>query len=222
LHVLVKYKGVAILSQVIEGEGMERFCERGSIGLRLYRPRKLGLAFWEVSREEIWLYLERQNDSGLEVGCRPEFDPADVDVRIHYYRTTDSTMACVLSSEECGQQYFPLRLHPLPDLTVDSSKGQNVGVLGIGTFRVENFRGLPLRKTRKACQIRRKFPDPIDFCAYAIFKMDERRDFVITEVYVDVMKKPKNGELVVEKFNTLEEKERGVSLLHILSELQGV
>jgi hypothetical protein len=222
LHVLVTYKGVVIISQVVEGEGIERFCEQGSVGLRLGKPFPIGKAYYELSREGILSYLEGQNSSGVEVGSRPEFDPASLDVKIHYYRTSDSTMACVLSSEECGQHYFPLRLHPLRNLRVDSSKPQEMGVLAVGAFRVQNFRGLPLRETKAAWELRRKFPDPIDFTAYVVFRMDKRRDFVMTEIFMDIRKTPKVGDIIVTRFNALEEKKKGVSLLHILSELQGV
>jgi hypothetical protein len=113
-------------------------------------------------------------------------------------------------------------LHPLPDLKVDVSKGETTGVLGVGSYRVENFQGLPLRKTKQAYQLRRRFPDPIDLTAYVVFKMDKQRNFVMTELFIDIMKKPKPGELMVKRFKSSEEKEHGVSLLHILSELPGV
>ena len=42
------------------------------------------------------------------------------------------------------------------------------------------------------------------------------------ELYIDAMKKPKNGGSSVERFKSLvEEKEHRVTLLHILSKLQG-
>lgn len=69
LHVLVKYKGASIVSECIEGKDMERFCARGSIGLKLVRPFTLGRAVWECSREEMQMYSEGQNEYGLDVGC---------------------------------------------------------------------------------------------------------------------------------------------------------
>jgi hypothetical protein len=221
LHVLIKYKGVIIVSEVIEGEGMERFCAR-TVGLKLARPFNLGKAFWECTAEEMRLYQEGQNEYGLNAGC-PDFDPANLQVKIHYYRTTDSTMACVLDSKTSPQEYFPLRLHPSPDQTVDLSREQQGGLLGLGPYRSETIQGLALRKTRQAAEINRRFPDAIDLSCYVLFKMGKRGDFGMTEIYFDVMKKPKKADLPAEKFKTRdEESEHGVSLLHILSELQGV
>jgi hypothetical protein len=168
------------------------------------------------------LYLDGQNAFGLEVGC-PEFDPASLNVQIHYYRTTDSTMACLLSSDTSPQDIFPLRLHPGPDETVDLSREQKGGFLSIGPFRAEHFAGLPLRKTRQAADIRRRLVDPIELSCYVMFKMDKRGYFGMTELYLDVLKKQKRDDVIVERFDTTEEeKEHGVTLLHILSELKGV
>jgi hypothetical protein len=200
---------------------MERFCTRGSIGLNLVRPFTLGKTFWECSREEMQLYLDDQNEYGLEVGC-PAFDIAKLDVRIHFYRTTDSTMACLLSSDTSPQDNFSLRLHPSPDETFDLSEGQKGGFLAIGPYRAQQFAGLPLQKTRQAADIRRRIGNPIELACYVMFKMDKRGDFGLTAVYFHVMKQPKRENVIVERFKTKEEeREHGVTLLHILSELKG-
>jgi hypothetical protein len=168
------------------------------------------------------LYRDGQNEYGLDVGC-PDFDPADLQVQIHYYRTTDSTMACLLTSDTSPRDTFPLRLHPGPDETVDFSREQEGGILAIGPYRAEHFAGLPLRKTRQATDLRRRLMDSIDLACYVLFKMDNRGYFGMTEVFLDVMKKPKKENIRVERFKTTEEaKEQEVTLLHILSELKGV
>jgi hypothetical protein len=202
---------------------MERFCTRGSIGLKLGRPFIVGKAFWECSGEDMLLYLNGHTARGLDVGC-PEFDRDQLDVSIHYFRTTDCTMLRVLHHQatDSPQEYFSLRLHPNQDETVDMHREQDGGLLAIGPYRADDLKGLPLRKTREAAEIQRRFPEPIDFTCYVIFKMVGRGSFGMTELYFDVMKKSKKWDSHVERFKSLEEeKEHGVTLLHILSELQG-
>jgi hypothetical protein len=202
---------------------MERFCTRGSIGLKLGRPFIVGKAFWECSGEDMLLYLNGHTARGLDAGC-PEFDRDQLDVSIHYFRTTDSTMLRVLHQQatDSPQKYFPLRLHPNHDETVDMHREQDGGLLAIGPYRADDLKGLPLRKTKEAAEIQRRFPEPIDFTCYVIFKMVGRGSFGMTELYFDVMKKSKKWDSHVERFKSLEEeKEHGVTLLHILSELQG-
>jgi hypothetical protein len=130
-------------------------------------------------------------------------------------------MACILDSKMSPQDYFPLRLHLSPDQTVvDLSREPHGGLLGLGPYGAEHFQGLALRKTRQAAEINRRFPDAIDLSCYVLFKMGKRGDFGMTEIHFDVMKKQQKGDSV-EKFRTQdEEKEHGVSLLHILSELE--
>ena len=220
LHVLVKYKGISVVSECITGEGMERFCTNGGIGLRFHRPFIFGKAVWESSEEDMEQYLNGNTARGLDIGCL-EFDRDQFEVIIHYFRTTDSTMLCLLHQKatDCPQEYFPVRLHP--DY-IDYHEEQERGLLEIGPYRADDLKGLPLRKTREAAEILHRFPEPIDLACYVIFKMVRRGHFAMTEMYLDAMKKSKNGVITVERFKSLqEEKEHGVTLLHILSELQG-
>jgi hypothetical protein len=114
-------------------------------------------------------------------------------------------------------------LHPSPDESVDLSREQRGGVVAIGPFRAEHLAGLPLRNTRQAANIIRRLVDPIELACYVMFKMDKRGDFGMTELFLDVLKKSKREDVIVERFDTTEEeKEHGVTLLHILSELKGV
>jgi hypothetical protein len=99
---------------------------------------------------------------------------------------------------------------------------QERGFLKIGPCRTDDLKGLPLRKTKEAAEILHRFPEPADFACYMIFKMVRRGYFAMMELYIDAMKKPKNGGSSVERFKSLvEEKEHRVTLLHILSKLQG-
>jgi hypothetical protein len=132
-------------------------------------------------------------------------------------------MTCLLSSDTSPQDNYSLRLHPGADESFDLSRGHKGGFLSIGPHRKEHFAGLPLRKTRQAADIRRRRVNPIELACYVMFKVDKRGIFGMTEIYLDVMKQPKKENVIVERFKTAEEqKEHGVTLLHILSELKGI
>ena len=149
LHVLIKYKGVEVVLESIMGEGMEIFCTNGGIGLKFCRPFKFGKAVWDYSEEEDLLYQNGFTARGLAVGC-PEFDRDQLDVSIHYFWTTDSTMLCVLHQKatDSPQEYFkPVRLHPDH---VDLHEEQERGFLEIGPCRTDDLKGLPFAKDQRS------------------------------------------------------------------------
>jgi hypothetical protein len=233
LYIHASYKNVPIVAGVITGQHLDLFLKGGATGLKLPTPFVLGKAMWDFSAYHTMWY-ERGNNAlrrkGLSVGCA-EFDEKELNVRIHLFRKTDSAMCCVCRSEGHEEKKRkPLFAHPLIEQgerithqsKFDFSREQVGGFFGIGPFKVQAIKGLPLRQTTAAAEIRRRFPDPVDFVCYLCFEVVEGDYFAIAGIGVGALKQSKSDNNEVVQFNSHKEaKVHGVTLLHILSELQG-
>jgi hypothetical protein len=222
-----KYKDVTFLSKVITGEELRRsLFERGYVELELTTPFVLGKAKWECTFLDRVDYQSGNIEDGLSVGCA-DFDKEEVSVSIHFFRSSDSSMCCVLRDGENG--FRSLKVHPLVDdgegltdqIRFDLSKEQEGGILGIGTFNARDIKGLPLRQSTAAAEIKDRFPGPVEFTALLYVEVVEGGHFAITRFSFAAVKQLKDGTTRLSVFMSHEEeREHGVTLLHILSEIQ--
>lgn len=201
------------------------------------KPFVVGKAEWNYTEREKLAY-ETQEDSadrGLPVKC-DGFDEKKVDAVVHVFRESldgsDTSLVRVYDSKEFGRPFVgrsPL-VHPSlkegeslsQDTNFEATKEEGHGLLAF-QFKDYNVRAWSLRHSKVAALIQERIEHPLFFYLKVRLGAIKGGHFAIVGFEMTAHKYiegPEDGHSTP-IFNSREEKEKhGVTLLHILSEMQ--
>ena len=224
LCVNMKYDGIPIISTMFNLGTLRVFLEQGRVRIKFRQPIILGKAEWSYTEVQKRLYESgRQTQQGLPVKCRG-FDSSKVNWRVHLFRTSGLAMCCLFRSGENERRgNVDVLVHPEVDENItsqtkfDLSRDQKNGLLSFRKPKNANIESWPLQHTRQAEVILDKFPYPLFLESSFEFGVVEGDKFAITSIVLVVMTKDSN---TPRRFHGNQEP-HGVTLLHVLSELQG-
>lgn len=227
----VKYNDVTIYSASHTGNELPYLLNSHGGGIIVDQPYCFGKAAWNFSEKQRLDYQSGNRPQGLPVKC--PIDILKFEATVHVFRTTDSHMCCVYSSKECiPTRLFPLQVHPLVSdqgetitctTKFDLSKNQeklSVCFLKHASQQVDRW---PLKRSRQAAEMLHRLPYYVYFEVYLEIGVQESGDVCFNEMVIHTMRSDKdadNNDLYFD--SSEEEKKHGVTLLHILSELQGM
>lgn len=229
LYVHLKYKGKPLFSTIVCDEFLNTLVTEGSIGFYLTEPAVLGKAEWEqFSAKDISDYEKGTLEKPLEA-LWDGLDAEEFDISIHMFRYSDSTMACVLrpSPEDTNLWDDGIMVHPKPGKTLtpqtefDLSREQEPSTISFGDRYFPEHP--PLKRSSLANEIKRRLPDPVFFSFYCDIGVVDGGMFAITGFDIEMLKLEGTVEQSeIDNFDCRkEEATHGVTLLHILSEIQG-
>lgn len=232
----IKHKGTPISSMMFNlGKSLSPFIEHGGVKIN-FPSRKivLGKAEFAFSEEELLAYqrggARGVAQQGLTVQCK-DFDPSNLDVRIHLYRSSDQAMACLFSSQHCSsiRGLARVRAHPenVENITLQSkfdlTRDQKTFFLSYKQpTDTEAIQGWPLKHTHQASLIMEALNQaPLYLEPHLGLGVIEGDQFAITKIVLHSMIKDSDSPLPRRFKSKQETKQHGVTLLHVLSELQG-
>ena len=229
----IKYDGKMIYTSTSGGSYMKRYLlEEGGVKISIAKDASiiLGKAQWNCSEEDLLRYERRMPTAvGLKVKCQG-FDERKLDVSVHVYNSKDNTMCCVFRSTERNfYSLRPIRAHPsiqegervTLQSKFDLTREQQQGILRSSPPNPEER--LPMKQTWKAFNILQRLPFPIDFDMDLCLDIVEGGNVGITQFGIhSLWNDSERKNRACNRFDSRkEEKKHGVTLLHILSELQG-
>lgn len=227
LYIHLKHRGKPFASVPILGELMETLVTEGSVDCGIVKPATLGKAEWHFTNDEASQYEKGTLETPLYAWWS-EFDQREFDVSIHMLRLTDLAMSCVFSPRPGDRECLEgVKVHPKPGKVLtpqtefDLSKGQQWSNLSFGPWSLTQ--SLPMKQTALAAEIKSRLPNPVVFSFDCQFSVVEGGLLAVTGFTIELMKMSgidEDGH--PETFDCRkEEASHGVTLLHILSELQG-
>ena len=231
----LRHKGAPIYSQVVSGEDLSEFLGKGNSTWPLKSPIIIGKAEWETTPLDLLTYrygYEPGDRLGLPVVC-PTLDFHQLDVRIHMLRCTDSAMCCVFKSKP-KRKDIRFIVHPLvkceritPQARLDLSRPYDRVSCSLGPSPQDAFDSLPLRDSLLSNEIMMRFAEPLGFsCDIGFDFVDTNGEdhMAITAIQIGALyPRLHENKLSSELAHFESEQEamkHGVTLLHILSELQ--
>lgn len=229
LVIHIKYEGRPIFNTALNGEKKLKtlFGVNGGVRVNLRNPIAIGNAVWDFTEAERLVYqYGLLQERGLPVRCE-NFDPSKLSVQIHLYRSLDRGMCCLFSSKTMTRA-GPSRLFVHPkndDSTVpitqeskfDLDKGHPHSTISYRRPLPGEDMAWPLQHTPQANVILETFPDALLFETILEVGIDGNGAACITKIsLLATAKDAKNG--VYRRFRNNES--HGVTLLHVLSELQ--
>lgn len=233
----IRYDGKSALSAVLSGHQLDYLLEDGAICWDFAEPFVIGKAEWNYSERQKLDYEAETNSanrSGLPVKCNA-FDADKLDATIHVISSSASrgeSMSRVFDSSELGRPSMTRspsahpRLEQGETLTqetkYDTTRDDECGSIIFTIPRDKTFSAWPLRDSKEAALIQERIEHPLFFKMKIRVGAIKGGNFVINGFDLFVCKsgipdsKPRYP-----VFRSSEEKEKhGVTLLHILSELQ--
>jgi hypothetical protein len=224
-HLHVSYDGVPIVSRSKRvSSSLLNDC-RWTIGAST--PAIIGKANWwfNPDNDDDWYYEDYNYQWGQEVICN-DFDEEKFDVSLHMSRGTDQARFCLFRSNDREVEFGGCRAHPrlaygeliTPTTEFDLTKEQRYACLGyLPLYRDEH---MVFKRSKMATEILYRLPCSIFFDVRLCFGVLEGGHYALTETEI-IAYSTVHGRHP-EVFNSCyEEQIHGVSLLHILSELQG-
>jgi len=228
-YVHIKYKDVPVVSATCSAEDLVPLMEGGRVSISLGSSAILGNAEWDFPGCDKLSY-EADDCDGFPVWCQ-DFDVSKLHVLIHVYRATDTSMCCVFDSNDSSPLLVKsAQVHPCLEegdneitrkTKFDLSKPRSLGLLSYVKPKGGDIRSWPLRDTKEAAEISLRLPYPIRLAAALQCGVVKDDKFSICSLTLFAMET--NGDYggSGREFRSQEEaKKHGVTLLHILSELQ--
>lgn len=203
--------------------------ELSGVSVILDNPIILGKAVWDFSRAQSAQYQRGNSSRGLPVICR-DFTPSNVEVCFHLFRSKDAAMCCMHRSKGTtlsgGSRIY---VHPLLEGSdgitsqskFDLTKDQTKNCFDFGCVSNGESSGLSLRPSREAADLVYRYPHAVSFASQVRLGVVEGGQFAITHIGIMTMRKHREGGDMHLLKDCEEAKECGVTVLHILSELQG-
>lgn len=236
LFIQVRYDGRKIYSGEISKELVRDLLTVGKGFEHLPLPVVFGKIEWNFSALER-VHYERgisPGGRGLPVKCN-EYDETKVEARIHLLRKPDSAMCCLYDSQECCPTECLLwYLHPKVEAdetvtrqaAIDTTKSVKHSKVLMENFRNRVVENWPLKNCDQATAIMNKFPYPVRLAVVPVPTVVNGTQFAINRIAVYVVRMNETERASTRTEFSLfasdeEEKKHGVSLLHILSEIQG-
>jgi len=225
----VMYDGIPVFSCGYEVSSLSYLFESGAVGLELHNPFVFGKAQWDFSeRQRLEYEAGRSNSEGLPAKCAKEFHARKLSATVHMFQMTDTSMCCLYSSKECiPASHGALRLHPMVangetitrDAKFDFSKDQTKRTICFK--RPPSLERWPLKHSQEAAEIMHRLPYYVYMDVSLDISVIEGGEVALTWISISTIKMGEENSSDP-FFNSAEEKEKhGVTLLHILSEVQG-
>lgn len=226
LCVDVKMNGRSILNTVNGADQYHYLLETGTVMAKSEAPIVIGKVEWDFTEEQRRDFRRGSaTRSLLPVRCK-EFDGKKIDTRVHVYRDVpgEPSMCCIFDSDGYTLERS-MRARPLVDEGEEISNETkfDTDCEFRNTVEIKKpfnaIQGWPLRDSDMANAIQRRLGCPIFLKFWLYLRVVEDDMLAITGFSMEACKKlgPDN----CPRFNSQEEKKKhGVTLLHILSELQ--
>ena len=232
LFVHVGYKGTSLIDLNVTGEEMlAPLLEHGEVEIELDRPVVLGTAEWAFTARHVKDFGDYHYGLPIQSQSR---DWTAFNASIHCFRFTDSAMACLFQASKPGHcEYGPLGgggVHPLIQKGEDISTSCQFDLSKPNIFTGLTFPDIvgeprqvpPLQQSPMATEILSRMGQLVYFQLDVRLRVTEPNLVAIHAVKIKVTSDEYNehgwdGSIFE---GTKEVDRHGVSLLHILSELQ--
>lgn len=171
--------------------------------------------------------IHQANTDGLLIKCKKDFDANKFDVSIHLYRESDSTLFSIFRSNERRMQDPYIFAHPLiskGEIVTSKTKFDFERTFGIISFMEpkpwSNSREmLPLKRSGVAAEILQRIDDPVFFGVHLRPSVIDSGHVAIGALEIVALSAAEESGGYQTFRSEKEEKKNGVSLLHILSEV---